>query len=296
MTNPTHLTLAAQAMLERSLEDRITYALEDQWIGYTRAQQALDTLNDLINHPPSLRMPSLLLVGESGNGKSTIVEKFKSQHPVATRSAGEALIPVVVVEMPSEPSETRFWTELLLALSIAHRDSDPVQRKKNQALSVLTYVGCRMLVIDEVHNVLFGRIPQQRQFLGVLKNLSNDLKLPIVAVGTREAIRTLHTDPQLSSRFEAFGLPRWALDREFLRLLVSFERVMPLPAPSGLTDREMAAKLHGLSGGTIGGLSRILKKAAVYALRKGRDRIAAATLDEIDWVRLADYGKQADRL
>jgi len=116
-----------------------------------------------------------------------------------------------------------------------------------------------MLIIDEIHSALYGHARQQRHFLGVLKRLSNDLKLPIVAVGTRDSIRTLHTDTQLSSRFEAFGLPMWRLDTEFLRLLVSFEKLLPLASPSNLTDRELAIKIHGMCGGTIGGLSRLLK-------------------------------------
>jgi AAA+ superfamily predicted ATPase len=294
MTRFGHLHSDAREAMDLPTEDRIACALEDRWIGYTKAQQALQTLSDLLAHPRTLRMPNMLLVGRSGNGKSTIIAKFRELHPIQMSEGGQARAPVVVVEMPSEPSETRFWTELLLTLRIAHRDTDPVQRKKNQAVSILSYVECRMLVIDEVHNILQGHVRQQRHFLGLLKNLSNELRLPIVAVGTRDAIRTLHTDTQLSSRFEAFGLPRWELDREFLRLLASFERLLPLAEPSDLTSRATAVKLHGMSDGTIGELNRILKRAAAQAIREGRERIDAALLDRIPWVKLAEYGKQAE--
>lgn len=293
----THLTADARAVMGLPTEARVAFALEDHWIGYTRADQALQALNDLMHHPRILRMPNLLLVGESGNGKSTIASRFMAQHPVAVdEQTGLAIAPVISMNMPSEPSETRFWTELLLAMRIAHRDTDQVQRKKDQAFHMLATFGCRMLVIDEIHNLLHGHARQQRHFLGVLKNLSNDLKLPIVSVGTRDAIRALHTDTQLSSRFEAFGLPRWKLDREFLRLVASFERLLPLAEPSDLASRELAIKLHGMCGGTIGGLSRILKRAAAHAIREGKERIDAKVLDQIEWVRLTDYGKQANQL
>ena len=241
-------------------------------------------------------MPNLLVVGESGNGKSTLIERLRDQNPVMARPGGEALAPFILMQMPSEPSEARFWSELLLALHIAHRDTDPVQRKKNQAHSALAYVRCRMLGIDEFHNVLNGHARQQRHFLAVLKNLSNELGLPIVAAGTRDTLRTLHTDPQLASRFEAFGLPRWKLDREFLRLLASFERVLPLAAPSGLATREMAIRLHALSEGIIGRLALVLSRAAVQAIRDGGERIDGKTLDGVGMVKLADYGKLADAL
>lgn len=296
MSELDHLEPSVRNAMSLPADDRIAFAQQDRWIGYTRAQEALNTLSDLLSHPRTLRMPNLLLVGESGNGKTTVIERFRELHPVAAQPGGEPLMPVLVMSMPSEPVEARFWTELLLALKIAHRDSDPVQRKKNQAHSVLTYVQCRMLVIDEIHNVLYGHARQQRHFLGVMKNLSNDLKLPVVAVGTRDAIRVLHTDTQLSSRFEPFGLPRWQLNPEFLRLLVSFERLLPLAKPSNLINRELAIKLHSMSGGTIGGLARVLKRATIQAIRDREERITLKSLDRIDWVKLSDYGKQAQVL
>lgn len=285
----------AEAMLLPTPE-RIEVAQRDRWVGYGRAQEALQALDDLLSHPRTLRMPNMLLVGESGNGKSTVISKFQERHPVLEKPGGDPVAPVIVMDMPSEPSETRFWTSLLLALKIAHRDSDPVQRKENQAVSVLTYVQARMLVIDEVHNVLFGSARQQRHFLAVLKNLSNRLKLPIVAVGTRDAILALHTDTQLSSRFEPLGLPRWKLNQEFLRLLASFERLLPLADPSNLASREIAIKLHGMGGGTIGGVSKVLKKAATSAIRSGRECIDLEVLDGLKWVKLSDYDKLAEEL
>ncbi|MBK9493909.1 MAG: TniB family NTP-binding protein [Xanthomonadales bacterium] len=296
MSELDHLEPFVRSAMSLSTEERITFAQQDRWIGHTKAQEALRSLSDLLTHPRTVRMPNLLLVGESGNGKTTIIERFRELHPVVSQPGGEPSMPVVVMGMPSEPVEARFWTELLLALKIAHRDTDPVQRKMNQAHSILTYVQCRMLVIDEIHNILYGHARQQRHFLGVMKNLSNALKLPIVAAGTRDAIRALHTDTQLASRFEPFGLPRWQLNAEFLRLLASFERLLPLAKPSALTSRETAIQLHSMSGGTIGGLSRILKRATIQAIRDRSEHISAKLLTQIHWVKLSDYGKQAQAL
>ncbi|PWG65700.1 TniB family NTP-binding protein [Sediminicurvatus halobius] len=296
MKSLEHLEWEIRDTVDLPLSARIHELRRDRWIGYSRAQQAIDALSDLLMYPRTLRMQNMLLVGESGNGKSTIISHFESLYPSYCRDNGHPEVPVVVMNMPSEPNESRFWSELLLQLMIAHRDTDPVQRKKEQALSVLEYVKCRMLVIDEIHNILYGHARAQRHFLGVLKNLSNALKLPIVAVGTRDAIRALHTDPQISSRFAPFGLARWKLDREFLRLLASFERLLPLAEPSNLTNRETAIKVFNMSEGLIGGVSGVLKAAAVHALREGKERIEPQMLDEIEWVSLKNYGEQARAL
>jgi len=294
MNSYKHLDEEVIQVLSWDTEDRVEFSQRDSWIGYTRAHQVLKELDDLLVFPRSLRMPNILLVGESGNGKSTIIERFRELNPVKVLPSGDPLAPVLVMNMPSEPSESRFWTELLLSLKISHRDSDTVQNKEKQAVSVLLYAQVKLLVIDEIHNLLYGNVRKQRHFLAVIKNLSNKLKMPIVGVGTREAITALHTDPQLSSRFEALGLPHWDLNEEFLRLLKSFEKRLPLAEPSELTGRQMAILIHSLSGGTIGGISKILKKATKLAIRGRKERITLDVLKEVGWVKLSEYGKSTE--
>lgn len=278
---PAHLDARVRAVLLLPPEDRIAFARRQHFLSYPLAAQAIGHMEDLLAHPPSERMPNILLVGEGGNGKSTILRRFQELHPVTARTDGTALAGVIRMQMPAEPSETRFWTELLLALHVAHRDNDPPQRKRNQAVSVLGRVGCRVLMIDEFHNILFGHARQQRQLLGVLKNLSNEIGAGIVGAGTRDAVLALRADGQFSTRFRALQMPKWRLDHDFLRLLAGFERVLPLEEPSGLAGRELAGRLHVLSRGLIGNLAIVLRDAAADAIRRGVRRIDLAALRDV---------------
>lgn len=291
-----HLHPELRSTLTLPVGERVELIRQGSWINYPRATQVLTKLDDLMHQPRKHRMLNMLLVGASGNGKTTVIERFEASHPVHSTEDGDTRVPVVVMDMPSEPSETRFWSALLSALMIAHRETDPVQRKQNQAIEILAYVQARVLVIDEIHNLLHGTALKQRHFLAVMKNLSNQLKLPIVCAGVREAIRALHTDTQLSSRFEAVGLKRWKLDKDFLRLLASFESVTPLAERSRLATPDFAPRIHAMSQGTIGGVSEVIQRCAVRALRDGRERIEPKDLDDIEWVRLKDYGRQAEAL
>jgi len=45
--------------------------------------------------------------------------------------------------------------------------------------------------------------------LNQLKFLSIELRMPVVALGTNEALCAMRADPQIASRFEPFALPRW---------------------------------------------------------------------------------------
>ncbi len=92
----------------------------------------------------------------------------------------------------------------------------------------------RRLVIDELHNLLCGRSSRQREILGLIRYLGNELRIPIVALGTRDAWLALRLDDQLENRFQPFLLSRWCDDSETGRRLASFETVSPLREPSGL--------------------------------------------------------------
>lgn len=280
-----HLNELARDALALPKDDRVTFvqSLKRHYVPYPRAEEALQLLKDLLNHPKTLRMPNLVLTGESGNGKSTILERFFASHPVTTYGEEEeAILPILKIETPIDPTETRFWSEVLIKMQIAHRDTDPVQRKKQQARTVLADLRTRMVMLDEFHNILNGHARQQRTFLAMIKSLSNELQIPLVIAGTNDAVRALRTDPQLVSRFEGFLLSRWQLDRDYLRLLASFEQMLPLEEPSGLATREMATKLHIMSRGTIGGLFRVLERATIMAIREGKPRIDLQILARIE--------------
>ena len=70
-----------------------------------------------------------------------------------------------------------------------------------------------MLIIDEFHSLLVGTPRLQRQVMNAIKMLCNELQIPIVGVGAKDAIRVLHTYPQHASRFDVAELPTWKLDQ-----------------------------------------------------------------------------------
>jgi type II secretory pathway predicted ATPase ExeA len=165
-----------------------------------------------------------------------------------------------------------------------------------QAMTLLRKVGVRMLIIDEIHHLMAGHLDKQRQFLNVLKYLSNELLISVVGVGIKDALRAIQTDRQLASRFDPVGLPHWTLDREFRMLLMSFEQVLPLRNPSNLAGKELATSLFSMSEGTIGGLANLLSVAAATAIRTGQEQIDAAVLKQIGWIRPSQRKASVERM
>lgn len=272
-----HLHDSARALARLPAEDRVRHVRADRWIGYSRATAALDRLETLYAWPGRQRMPNLLLVGPTNNGKSMIIEKFRRLHP-PTSHADREEIPVLVVQMPSEPSVIRFYVALLAALGAPLRPRQRLADIEPVALTLLRAAGVRVLVIDELHNILAGRSDTRREFLNLIRFLGNELRIPLVGVGTREAYLAIRSDDQLENRFEPFTLPRWEPDQETRSLLASFAAAFPLRCRSTIATEEMARYLLTRSEGTIGELTHLLVDAAVAAIESGEEAINQRTL------------------
>jgi hypothetical protein len=100
-------------------------------------------------------MPNLLIVGPTNNGKSMIIEKFRRTHPSSSEQDSE-IIPIVSVQMPSDPSIKRFYSALLVVLGAPIRSKQQLGELEQQTLRLLRAVKIRMLVIDELHNIMAG--------------------------------------------------------------------------------------------------------------------------------------------
>ena len=279
-----HLNDSAVEVLCLPDADRILKIRSERWIGYPKAKQILAKLEDLLIYPRTNRMPNLLIVGDTNNGKTMLVQRFKNLHPAIDNPSGEGIqAPVLLVQAPPVPDERRFYNAILEMLFAPYRPSERVDKKQFQALKLLRYVGLKVLIIDEVHHILAGNMNRQKAFLNVIKYLGNELQISIIGVGTKDAFRALQTDPQLSNRFEPVTLPRWEMDHDFQRLVASFERMLPLKQASNLAQQDMASSLYAMSEGYIGELSRLLSEASVLAINSGTETISAKILQQVDW-------------
>ncbi|VVE64560.1 transposase [Pandoraea captiosa] len=284
--NYSHVRPEFQHVLALSDAERLAYLDMPRWIGYTAAQRLLDNLQSLLAKPQRPRMPSLLIVGDSNNGKTTIVRRF-----LETCGKGyvteemEAVKPVILAEAPPSADEKGLYISILEQFFATYRASDPTAKLRYQVIHMFRTCHVRMLVIDEFHSMLTGSAIKQREVMNAIKLLCNELAIPIVGVGTREAVRVLHTDPQHASRFDVFPLPIWSLDKEFQRLLLSFERTLPLKEASNLSEPERATLLHTICNGNLGNLHRLLVECSQEAIKSGTERIDDKIIKSKAWMR-----------
>lgn len=280
----SHLSVEAANALNLPTEQRIEYVRSSRWIGYPKAKEVIGKLEDLLVYPKKHRMPNLLIVGDSNSGKTMIADRFTTLNKAYENEDGQSIvIPVLSIQSPPVPNESRLYSNILEKLFAPYRTSDPVEKKQYQVIKLMKACNVNMLMIDEIHSMLAGNLEKQRTFLSVLRNLGNELQIPIVGLGTKDALRAIKTDPQLDNRFKSIYLPRWEYNTDFRRLLASFEYMMPLSKPSNLKNPDIAKKLMAMSEGLLGELSEIISEATVLAIQSGREKIDLDILSNIDW-------------
>lgn len=273
-------------IMNMSSEERITFLDEPRWIGYDKAQYILDTLTEYMNKPKKPRMLNLLLVGESNNGKTTIVKRYYDLCGKAyVDENADSVIPILHAEAPPSADEKGLYISLLEKFYIPYRATDPINKLRHQVIHMFRLCQVKLLIIDEFHSLLTGTAAKQREVMNAIKYICNELCIPIVGVGTREAVRVLHSDPQHASRFDVISLPLWTLNKEFQMLLASFEKILPLKKASKLHQKELASSFHAISNGNLGDLHRLLIECSKEAIKSGEECITNEIIKDKSWMK-----------
>jgi hypothetical protein len=286
MSEYAHIHPDFRPVMNLSSKERINFLYEPRWIGYPAAQKVIELLRHLMEIPTRARMPNLLIVGDSNNGKTTIVEHFKELHGKGYVNAdAEAVKPVILIESPPTSDEKALYASILEEFWEPYRASDSLIKLRYQVIHLMRECNVKILIIDELHSLLSGSAIKQREMMNAIKMLCNELAIPVVGVGTSDAVRVLHTDPQHASRFDVLALRPWTIGVDFQRFLKGFESVLPLKEASGLYRPEIAYLLHSISEGNTGDLHRLLIECATEAISSGKEKIDVEIIKSKSWLQ-----------
>lgn len=266
--------------------ERLAFIDTPRWIGYSQANEVLDILQGLMNKVKQHRMPNLLLVGDSNNGKTTIIKQFVQKFGESYVDDDiDLVLPVRSIQAPPSANEKDLYISLINSFALPYRSSESVGKLRLQVIHAFRETRVKILIIDEAHSMLTGTARQQRLIMNSIKFLCNELEIPIVLSGTKDSVRILHTDPQHASRFDVAELPIWENNKEFRRLVGSFERILPLKNPSNLTQQENLNLIHSISDGCIGNVKRLLNECAIDAIKTGEEQITTKIIESKSWIR-----------
>ena len=276
----SHLTPAAAELLQAPHDQRIRAILGDHWVQYARAGQVLRILDLLLEHPRTTRMPSIAVYGDSGMGKTMIMQRFRDQHPPLFDSqAGIERTRVLALQLAGKPGERRLYAQMLTALGVPQNPRSAVVELEQVAIRLMRPMDVQVLLLDEVHNILAGTFREQRIVLNTLRYISNELQVSLVCFGVNEAREAISGDVQLARRFEEFPLTRWSTDDDFEDPVLTIVRNLPLRNPTMLSARAMRRLLQ-VTNGITSNVFRLLHQLAIEAIKKGAERLTDDAIDQ----------------
>jgi Bacterial TniB protein len=283
----------AVPILELSEEDeaRIDRMKGNSWIGYDRAISIRSQMDALLRHPRTHRMPNLALIGETNNGKTMLLRNVAKHHnPPEDPNAEKTILPVLLVETPPSPDEGRLYYAMLDRLCAAGSAREPEDSKLRRIKIILQHLETKMILLDDFFNIGAGTPTRRRKFLNALRNLSNDLEMPLVVSGTPETLNALSVDPSIANRFKPVFLPRWK---------ESVEKTLLLKKPCALINETALKRLLIFGEGLLGEIVAILKLLAESAVRSGKESIDADMLTKknlaaLGWVMPSDRSRHLE--
>lgn len=289
MNKYDYLNEQCKLIIESSKEKRIKFLQKEVLIEYPAVKKIHNIFEDLMNRPKKPRMQNLLIVGESNMGKTSIAKSFDNKHKSYTIEDQESISiiirPVLLALASNKADEKDLYMSILDAFWTPYNPSDSLAKIRHQMYYLMEECNVKMLIIDEIHHFLNGSALQQKTIKDALKNIGNKLKIPIICIGLKESELILSSDPQMSSRFDIIRLPKWDYDKNFLGLLKSFEKRLPLKKQSNLYTKEKSNLLYLISQGNLGDLHRLLIDCSTYAIENGIEEITLEIINKFQWIK-----------
>jgi len=290
MTQKEHLKRLPNTTRELILEaddiERLNY-LNDRpaFIKHSKYEKLSNKLDELLYSPPTNRIRSLLLVGNSNNGKTEMVLNYINSKEKYDENDILVEKPIMYIQSPNRASIQELFDSIFMNLYVPYSKNESLVERTHKIKYYFDRFEINMLIIDEIQNALIGSITKQKEFMSGIKNLSNTLKKPIVLVGTPKGVSLVYNDHQLKSRFVPTKIKNWEFNDDYFSLLYAIELILPLKKPSLIyEDNKLAQDILELSDGLIGDIITIIYLLAKYAIQNGDERIKRDMIKKINYI------------
>ncbi|WP_198084404.1 TniB family NTP-binding protein [Variovorax sp. E3] len=231
---------------------------------------------------------AILMIGESGAGKTTFAHQLMTKYP-RIFTPNVTYLSTVYMRVPSSPTERAMGVALLNAMG--HPDTKGNADDLLRRITILMRK-CRVrrLLLDDFQDIPATRRKGIQTIGDWVRKLIDATPCLVIAMGTPDALVVRDSNDQLQRRMQAtvellpfvvtttdpkvrgIALKRWS------KIMESIDEKLPLAETSNLSDSGLSVRLLLGSNARFGHLSALLKHGIKVAFESGSEQITGAHL------------------
>lgn len=224
----------------------------------------------------------MIVVGDTGSGKTTIIEKYLSENP-RKENVGGSVVPILFTSLPPNATPITASEQLLSDLGDPYafnKGKDHVELTKKM-VELMHFCGVELIIIDEFQHMIDRKNKEVlHSAADWLKMLIVRSKIPVVLFGMPYSIVILDANNQLAGRFELqhkldpFRISSKVYMQRYKTFLSCLDNALPFTERSGLDSPEMMKRLYAFSKGNLRRIRKLVNRASRSALAEGDNYIS----------------------
>lgn len=229
---------------------------------------------------------NILLVGQSGTGKTTLKNRFLTEYPPVTKR-DRIIRPILAIDTPALPTVKNVAEAMLVELGDPAFARGSAIDKTSRILRYLEISEVRMLILDETqHFIDQGNVRTPREVSDWLKSLIDKARISAVLIGLPRTAELLDVNEQLRRRFnerivlEPFNLSDAKSLSGFISFLIEADKLIALPERCEFRDKDLLKRIHFATNGIVDYVIKLFLGAYEIALQKGLNSLSPICFEE----------------